>query len=60
MFNHLRNSVKCCLTHSYATTPDTLGKIFVYLQCHNCEDINFCLKIKRVLEEELNKEEAIK
>lgn len=58
MFNHLVNSVKCCLTHSYATSPDELGKSFVYLECQGCKDKNFCLKIKRVLEEELNKVEV--
>jgi hypothetical protein len=54
MFHQLKETVKCCLSHISHIPPDSLNNQFVLLDCKNCKDKNFCLKIKRVIEEELN------
>lgn len=56
MFNQLKDSTKCCLVHIIHTPPDSLGNQFVLLDCEDdsCKDKNFCLRIKRVIEDELN------
>jgi len=56
----LRQSAKCALAHIIATPPDSLGKVFCYLDCLGCKDKNFCLRIKREIESELNMREEIK
>lgn len=53
-------ALKCCAAHIYTTPPDALGKIFCYLQCNICKEKNFCLHIKRQVEEELNRREQAK
>ncbi len=52
----LKQSAKCAIDHCKILEPDSLNHRFVLLECQGCEDRNFCLRIKRVLEEQLNKE----
>ena len=56
MFDQLKDSTKCCLAHLIHTPPDSLDNQFVLLDCKddNCKDKNFCLRIKRIIEGELN------
>jgi len=56
MFNQLKESTICCMKHITHIPPDSLGNQFVLLECddYNCKDKNFCLRIKRVIEGELN------
>lgn len=56
MFGQLQRSVSCCLEHITHTPPDSLDNQFVLLKCddYDCKDKNFCLRIKRVIEDELN------
>ena len=51
----LKQSAKCAIDHCDVLKPDPLNHTFILLECRGCEDKNFCLKIKRVLEEEINK-----
>lgn len=51
----LKQSAKCAIDHCKVLKPDSLNHHFVLLECQGCGDRNFCLRIKRVLEEELNK-----
>ena len=51
----LKQSAKCAIDHSVITKPDSLNHRFVILDCEGCDTHNFCLRIKRVLEEEVNK-----
>jgi len=56
MFNQLKDSTTCCMRHITHTPPDSLDNQFVQLDCEddNCKDKNFCQRIKRVIEDELN------
>jgi len=56
----LRNATKCAVAHIIATPPDSLGKVFCYLDCMGCREKNFCLRIKREMETELNMREDVK
>jgi len=61
--HQLVTALKCCASSIEATEPDSLGHIFCHLQCEarsGCKDMNFCLKIKRQVEEELNRRVALK
>lgn len=63
MFHQLLNSWDCCKAHLEITEPDALGYQFVPLECNDrkdCKDKNFCLKLKRVLEETINRRNKIK
>lgn len=62
LLNELVTINKCCLTSIEATEPDALGHSFCHLQCEaqgRCKDVNFCLKIKRAYEEELNTRQVV-
>ena len=50
----LKQSARCAIDHSVILEPDSLNHQFVLLECKGCDSKNFCLKIKRVLEETLN------
>ena len=56
--------LRCCAVNIETTEPDSLGHVFCLLECDGCSDKNFCLSVKRVVEEELNRrlsvQEALK
>ena len=54
MNNKLNNALDCVRAHIWTTQPDSLENIFCHLSCDSCQDKNFCLQIKRVVEVELN------
>ena len=51
----LKQSAKCAIDHCEILRADSLNHRFVLLKCQGCDDKNFCLGIKRVLEVEANK-----
>lgn len=59
VMEQLKVALKCFTTSIVATEPVGTygGHIFCHLQCEprsGCKDMNFCLSIKRLVEEELN------
>ena len=59
MLNKLRQAGTCCLAH-LEEVKDNKDYIFVIMPCHNCEDKPFCLRLKSLIEKELNKIEYAK
>lgn len=51
----LKQSAKCAIDHCEILRVDSLNHRFLLLKCQGCDDKNFCLGIKRVLEVEANK-----
>jgi len=58
-FTQLRDSGKCCLAHITATDEDALGLRFVLLSCQGCKDKDYCLSLKNVLAQELNRRSEV-
>lgn len=54
--NDLKNKVKCCISYLY-TTQDSQGHVWPFVGCPDyieCKRINFCRKIRLLIEEEMN------
>lgn len=44
-----------CARSFLEIAKDSKGHIFVFLDCHVCEEMSLCRKIKKVIEDEFNK-----
>lgn len=45
-----RNNLHCFAKHLWIT-KDIVGHIFPFLECHQCNDMTFCRKVKKLIEE---------
>lgn len=55
----LSYALTCCARSLERTEPDSLGHVFCHLNCIGCAEKNFCLSVKRVVEEELNRRQSV-
>ena len=51
---------KCATDHCHIMQPDATNFIFVLLECEGCPERNYCIKVKRTIEVEVNKRRSIK
>ena len=58
LVGRLAYALRCSAEYLERAEPDSLGHIFCTLECPGCEEKNFCLSVKRLVEEELNRRKA--
>jgi len=51
----IKQSAKCAIDHCKILDPDSTNYRFVLLECEGCSDRSYCMRVKRLLEKEINK-----
>lgn len=44
-----------CIGHQLSFTTDSADHIWPIIACHNCNDKVFCLRIKRIIDDDVNR-----